>query len=387
MSRSSARSAGSISATAAASSWGFSRISSSMSGAMTFASDMRRYCGTAHGKFGKGRDHPRCRVWGGWPSKTSPGNPLGSSSGNQPQQILGGGARVEEPVAHERDEVRELGRLQTHRAQQRAQALDDRVDRAQPRRQIRSDALGRRDVPAVRGLGIVVVPDRVLERREGAVVEEGRLQGDVAQRGGAELVPVGRVARDLLAGRSPRPRPGRRTELSVLGAELRRDLRNADDVDREVAEHLVRRARDRVALHAAGLAEEQQRPALLRVGQRVAVAPREPVDRRVGEVSANSNSAIAWPNMSKVIGRPRRTRRIERPNGGGSPGVALSAAEHGLADRLVAVADSSILRRARACRARSSLGAPVREAGHLGPLGRRDEGLRHEQVGESGSTA
>ena len=66
-------------------------------------------------------------------------------------------------------------------------------------------------------------------------------------------------------------------------AEPGRDLRHADDVFLEVAEHLVRLAADGVTRDASRFAEERQRSAFVGRGHRVAVPSRKLIERRVGE--------------------------------------------------------------------------------------------------------
>src|SRR5688572_2973621 len=91
----------------------------------------------------------------------------------------------------------------------------------------------------------------ILEAREGAVVEERRLHGDVSEWRCPELVAVVRMAGDLL-----------QAEVLVFvwavedhvpGAEpeARRNLWNADDVHLEIAEHLVGLPGHGVAVHAS----------------------------------------------------------------------------------------------------------------------------------------
>src|SRR5262249_40875149 len=74
-----------------------------------------------------------------------------------------------------------------------------------------------------------------------------------------------------------------KNDVARAGTEDRRDLRHARDALLEVAEHLVRAAGDGMALHAAGLAEEEQRAALFAGAHRVPSATRELIDRRIGK--------------------------------------------------------------------------------------------------------
>jgi hypothetical protein len=61
------------------------------------------------------------------------------------------------------------------------------------------------------------------------------------------------------------------------------DLRHADHALLEVAEHLVRFPRHRVAADISRAPEEEQRPAFFVRRHGVAVASREPIEGRVGE--------------------------------------------------------------------------------------------------------
>src|SRR6516165_12259314 len=104
--------------------------------------------------------------------------------------------------------------------------------------------------------------DRILDARHRSVMEERRLQRRVAQRRAAELVAIGLIARDLLQAKVLVLSRSIEHHVALADAECRRDLRHADHVHLEVAEHLVRFARDRVALAALSLAEEDERTSL-----------------------------------------------------------------------------------------------------------------------------
>src|SRR5688572_11142916 len=125
--------------------------------------------------------------------------------------------------------------------------------------------------------------DRVFEPGERAVMEERRLQSYVPEWRGAKHVAIIRVAGDLL-----------QPEVFVLSgtiedhissrrvAGFRRNLGHPNHVLSEVAKHFIRLSRDGVASYAIGAAKEKQRTSLLIVAQRVLLATREPIDRRVG---------------------------------------------------------------------------------------------------------
>src|SRR5258705_5891434 len=125
--------------------------------------------------------------------------------------------------------------------------------------------------------------DRILDARHRPVMEERRLQRGVAQRRAAELVAIGRIPRDLLQAKILVLTRSIERHVALAGAELRRDLRHADHVHLEVAEHLIRVAFDRMALTAPSLSEEEERTTLLLFVNRMPIAACESIDRCVGE--------------------------------------------------------------------------------------------------------
>jgi hypothetical protein len=80
----------------------------------------------------------------------------------------------------------------------------------------------------------------------------------------------------------------------------------------EVAERFVRRAADRMALAAPALAEEDERTAFLLIIHRVSVAPREPVDRRIGEDQRELEFGNGAREHREIDGAACRNRRKER---------------------------------------------------------------------------
>jgi hypothetical protein len=108
-------------------------------------------------------------------------------------------AVVEEAVAHEMQEVPEfMFRQADGRGEQWINAGQHRLDRPEPVAKVSADTGECRDV-LPRGIEHVeMVPNRVLQARERAVVEESRLQRHVAKRRAAELVAVRGIAGDLL---------------------------------------------------------------------------------------------------------------------------------------------------------------------------------------------
>src|SRR4051794_26093476 len=114
-------------------------------------------------------------------------------------------------------------------------------------------------------------------------MEEGRLEGQVAEGRRPEEVAIRRVAREVLQAEVLVGPGAREDEVPRTDPEDGGDLRDARAVHPKVTEHLVRLACDGMARHAPGPAEEQESPALLPRGESRTVAPRIPVERRVGE--------------------------------------------------------------------------------------------------------
>src|SRR5882672_7719254 len=114
--------------------------------------------------------------------------------------------------------------------------------------------------------------DRVLEPRECAVVKEGGLERRVPERRAAKPVAIRRISRDLLQAEIFVPARSIEDHIPLADAKGRGDLRNADYVHLEVAEHLIGLTGHGVTLHAIALAEEDQRAALLRFAHRALLA-------------------------------------------------------------------------------------------------------------------
>src|SRR4029453_16523031 len=110
---------------------------------------------------------------------------------------------------------------------------------------------------------IQMMADRILDARHRPVVEERRLQRGVTQRRAAELVAIGSIPRDLLQAKVLVLTRSIEKPVALADTEFRRDLRHADHVHLEVAEHFIRLATDRMALTAPSLAEEDERTTLL----------------------------------------------------------------------------------------------------------------------------
>src|ERR1051326_5173778 len=124
-----------------------------------------------------------------------------------------------------------------------------------------------------------MMPDGVFQPSEATIVEKGWLQSGVTQRRGAKLIPIF-------------DQPSRLFQAKVFVgpgtiegniANSRRNLRHADHVFFEIAEHLIGLARHGMTLDTTRLAEEEQRASLLIRGERLFMAACELIDRRVGE--------------------------------------------------------------------------------------------------------
>src|SRR5256884_5360563 len=128
-----------------------------------------------------------------------------------------------------------------------------------------------------------MMADRILDARHRPIVEERPLQRGVTQRRAAELVAIGRIPRDLLQAKVLVLTRSIEHDVALADTECGRDLRDANHVHLEVAEHFVRVTTDRMALTAPSLAEEDERTTLLLFVHRTRIAACESIDRCVGE--------------------------------------------------------------------------------------------------------
>src|SRR5262245_51738382 len=155
---------------------------------------------------------------------------------DQLAQVLRLGAMIQQTLAHEiRKLVKFLLGQRDGRRQERIDALKHGLDRPAQGCEVRGDTGVNRIIVTRGSEHVEMMAHRVLEPCEAAVVEESGLQGHIAQRRGAELVAIIHLSCDLL-----------QTEVFILArtiknhiADQRGDLRNADDVLLEIAEHLV----------------------------------------------------------------------------------------------------------------------------------------------------
>ena len=100
-------------------------------------------------------------------------------------------AFVEESLSNERHEIIELGAIQHDRLfQVGIEAIQDRLDRTEPKGKVRIHTCVTRVVVAGGVVHVQVMLNGVFQSRKCAIVEERRRHGHVSQRGGAELVAV-----------------------------------------------------------------------------------------------------------------------------------------------------------------------------------------------------
>src|ERR1043166_6534269 len=182
---------------------------------------------------------------------------------DQGAEVLAGCALVQERIADEGDEGLEFyAREDDWRLEERIEPGEHRLDRPQPVAKIRVHAGLLRIVVARRVEHIQMMTYRILDPRHRPVVEERGLQRRIAQRRAAELVAVGRIPRDLLQAEILVLTRSIKHDVAFADTEFRRDLRHADHMHLEVAEHFIRVAVHRMALTAPSLAEEDERAPL-----------------------------------------------------------------------------------------------------------------------------
>src|ERR1700675_1358131 len=126
-------------------------------------------------------------------------------------------------------------------------------------RQVRGDAGFGRVVAAQRFFYVQMMPDGVFESGERSIVKKRGLERSVAKRRTAELVTIVFVAGDLLQAEILILVGTVKDHIPLTDAEKRRDLRDADVMHLEIAEHLVGPAVHSMTGGALALAEENQR--------------------------------------------------------------------------------------------------------------------------------
>ena len=214
------------------------------------------------------------------------------------------GPWIEQAVAHECDELIDLLRREGDRCRQdRINARQHWVNRTSRTAEIGGELLTGRGVAERGSDHVEVMTHSILKASECPIMHECWLHGDITEWRCTKLVAVLWVARDLFSAKvfiCARP-------IKCIVRHVRRYLRDADDMILKIAEHLIRLACNAVAHTTARRTEEQQRTLLFIIRQRIPLAARKPIDWRIGEGSVNSNSAIAFPNIAKVIGAPSLT--------------------------------------------------------------------------------
>src|SRR5262249_24393072 len=133
------------------------------------------------------------------------------------------------------------------------------------------------------------------------------------------------------------------------------DLRDTDDMLAEVAEHLIGRAGHAVTLHTPGLPEEEQRAPLLSIGEGVALAAGEAVERRVGEEEGERELCNHFAEVLEDKGCSRRDLRERLAEELPIRLDGIQAAQHFVANVIVVTGEV--------------------KAGYLHTLRRRDERL------------
>src|SRR5438094_8395467 len=108
-----------------------------------------------------------------------------------------------------------------------------------------------------------MMSDGVFHASEATIVEKGCLQSGVTQRRGAKLIPILGQPSHLF---QAKVFVGSGTIEGNI-ANSRRDLRHADHVLFEIAEHLIGLARHGMTLDNTPLSDERQRTPLLTTGE------------------------------------------------------------------------------------------------------------------------
>src|SRR5262245_43404786 len=128
-----------------------------------------------------------------------------------------------------------------------------------------------------------MMTDRIVQTAERSVVEEGSLDSRIAKRRCPEFVTVGGVTADLFQAKILVRLWAVEYDIAFSHAESGSDLRDANHVHPEIAEHFVRGPAHGMTLHAPAFAEENERPFLLRFGHSLGIAASKAVNGRIGE--------------------------------------------------------------------------------------------------------
>jgi hypothetical protein len=299
-------------------------------------------------------------------------------------------ALVEQSVLHELDQVAELlpGKPDRPEEQRIDAGLEDPLNRAF--KEIVGDLVDARVIAKQRNSDVEVVRDGGFQCAEGAVVEEGWSHLQVAQRRGAKGIPQRGIALRLLEPEVLILAGTIEDRVAGAKAENRRDLGAADAVRREVAEHLVRRTSDRVALDAPGSAEKKQGAALLTLCHRPCLAAGKPVQRRVcgGEAGLELGDRAPPHADGNAAGRQRHaavvdlTELLEVGWNRIKPGVHGSLDREIVESRLVGRRQDlpvAVVELEMAAAEGPRIGGDSGEPSHLHQFGRRERPLSRQE--------
>ena len=208
--------------------------------------------------------------------------PARHSFRNESAEVLFAGAFIEQSVAYEGNQVMEfVGSEPDGVRQQWIDSLQDGLDRTKSVSQIVVDTDSPCVVSSRRLENIEMVADRVVQLKEGTIVEKCRLESDIAKRRGPEFIAVGGVAGNLLQPKIFVLMGSVKKDVAGSPPEEGRDLRRPNDVHLKVAKHLVGLAPHRVTLDASSFTEEDESAFLLTSGHRFAISSSEAVNRSI----------------------------------------------------------------------------------------------------------
>ena len=253
-------------------------------------------------------------------------------------------------------------------------------------REVRGDtSLGSVVLPQ-RLLNIEMMPDRIFDPGEGPIVKEGRLQCRIAKRGTAELVTVVSIACNLLQAEILIFVTSVKNYVSLADAKVWGDLRNADVMHLEVAEHLVGLAADAVTGGAPSFAKEDQCSSLMATRHRERVAAGKFIERRVGIDLGEFKLGDSTTEHREVNRGSRSYFGKEHSKELAVSRVAVEPFQNLLPDRFVAKA--ATVRRwnhtaqsvVELIEARPNLTGCTGKACDFHQLSRRNVSLRHQQL-------
>src|SRR5712671_608149 len=190
-------------------------------------------------------------------------------------------------------------------------------------------------VKARRLIHIQMMTDGILQTRIRSVMKECRLQRGVSQRRTAKLVTVGRIPCYLFQTKVLILSGSVEYHIAFAFTECRGDLRYANHVHSEIAEHLVGLSCHCVTLDAAPFAEKNQCSLLFRNAHRLCFAPSETVDRSVGEDESKFKLRNCPAKHRKVNRASSGNRRKHRPKEFSISRGRIQSLQNGLADGFI----------------------------------------------------